>query len=113
MLTALRAGTADVCLADGSLRGDELAGAVGAVAARVAGARRVAVVATPSLATVVAVAGALEAGVPVVTINPKAGKVEREYVLSDSAPDLILDDIDLSARESLPPERPANDDPAL
>ena len=113
MLTALRAGNADVCLTDGSLRGDDLAGAVGAVAARVAGAHRVAVIATPSLATVVAIAGALEAGVSVVTINPKAGKMEREYVLSDSAPDLILDDIDLSARQSLPPERPVNDEPAL
>jgi fatty acid CoA ligase FadD36/malonyl-CoA/methylmalonyl-CoA synthetase len=113
MLTALRAGMADVCLADGALRGDDLAGAVGAVAAKLAGASRVGVVATPTLATVVAIAGALEAGVTVVTINPKAGKVERAYVLSDSAPDLILDDIDLSARAALPTERPVDDEPAL
>ena len=113
MLTALRAGTAGVSLSDGALEGDDLAGAVGAVAAQVAGARRVAVVATPSLATVVAIAGALEAGVSVVTINPKAGQVEREYVLSDSAPDLLLDDVDLSARAALPAEQAADDEPAL
>lgn len=113
MLTALRAGAADVSLADGGLRGDELAGAVGAVAGQLAGARRVAVVATPSLTTVVAIAGALEAGVPVVTINPKAGKLEREYVLADSAPDVVLDGVDLSARAALPASRPADDAPAL
>jgi fatty acid CoA ligase FadD36/malonyl-CoA/methylmalonyl-CoA synthetase len=113
MLTALRAGTADISLSDGALRGNDLAGAVGAVAAQVAGARRVAVVATPSLATVVAIAGALEAGVTVVTINPKAGQVEREYVLSDSAPDLLLEDVDLSARAALPIERPDDESPAL
>jgi fatty acid CoA ligase FadD36/malonyl-CoA/methylmalonyl-CoA synthetase len=113
MLTALRSGQADVSLSDGALRGEELAGAVGAVAARVAGAQRVAVVATPSVATVVAIAGALEAGVTVVTINPKAGEVEREYVLSDSAPDLLIEDIDLSARASLPAERPDDDAAAL
>jgi fatty acid CoA ligase FadD36/malonyl-CoA/methylmalonyl-CoA synthetase len=113
MLTALRTGTAEVAFSDGALRGDGLAGAVGAAAARVAGARRVAVVATPSLATVVAIAGALEAGVTVVTINPKAGKVEREYVLSDSSPDLLFDDVDLSARAALPAERPIDDEPAF
>ena len=113
MLTALRAGNAAVRLADGALRGDDLAGAIGAVAAQVAGARRVAVVATPSLATVVAIAGALEAGVTVVTINPKAGTVEREFVLTDSAPDLLLENIDLSARASLPAERAADESPAL
>jgi fatty acid CoA ligase FadD36/malonyl-CoA/methylmalonyl-CoA synthetase len=34
-------------------------------------------------------------------------------VLSDSAPDLLLDDVDVSARAALPAERAADDEPAL
>ncbi|MCK9900892.1 acyl-CoA synthetase [Parafrankia colletiae] len=104
MLTALRRGEARVQVSDVALEGDDLAGAVGAVAARLHGARRVAVVATPTLETVVAIAGAVEAGVTVVTINPQAGETERAYVLKDSAPDLVLDEVDLTARSALPPE---------
>jgi fatty acid CoA ligase FadD36/malonyl-CoA/methylmalonyl-CoA synthetase len=92
MLTALRAGEGELRFADEVLRGDELAAAVAAAGARVAGARRVAVVATPTLRTAVAIAGALEAGVTVVTINPLAGPAERDFVLRDSAPDLVLED---------------------
>ncbi|WP_018637871.1 AMP-binding protein [Parafrankia elaeagni] len=104
MLTALRRGEARIQVADVALEGDDLAGAVGAVAARLRGVRRVAVVATPTLETVVAIAGAVEAGVTVVTINPQAGETERAYVLQDSAPDLVLDEVDLTARSALPPE---------
>ncbi|MEX5631519.1 AMP-binding protein [Parafrankia sp. FMc2] len=103
MLTALRRGKARVQVSDVALEGDDLAGAVGAVAARLRGVRRVAVVATPTLETVVAIAGAVEAGVTVVTINPQAGETERAYVLKDSAPDLVLDEVDLTARSALPP----------
>ncbi|MBE3200873.1 acyl-CoA synthetase [Parafrankia sp. CH37] len=104
MLTALRRGEAKVQMSDVSLEGDDLAGAVGAVAQRLRGLRRVAVVATPTMETVVAIAGAVEAGVTVVTINPQSGETERAYVLQDSAPDLILDQVDLTARAALPAE---------
>ena len=64
--------------------------AAGAVAARVAGASRVAVWAVSSLETCVAVVGALAAGVPIVPINPKAGTRELEHILGDSSPELVL-----------------------
>jgi malonyl-CoA/methylmalonyl-CoA synthetase len=51
----------------------ELAAAAGAVACKLAGTRRVAVVAMPTLETIVAVVGALAAGAAVVPINPVVG----------------------------------------
>jgi malonyl-CoA/methylmalonyl-CoA synthetase len=44
----------------------------------------------PSAETVVAVVGALIAGVPIVPLNPKAGERELEHVLADSDPALVL-----------------------
>jgi malonyl-CoA/methylmalonyl-CoA synthetase len=79
--------------------------AAGAVAERIAGMGRVAVVAEPSLRTCVAVVGALAAGVPIVPINPKSGERERAHILSDSAPDAMLDDVDLEASGEWPGER--------
>src|SRR5947207_3164811 len=104
MLTALHEARADVDVADERLRGDDLVGAAGAVAARVDGLSRVAVLATPTLHTVVAVAGALAGGVCVVPLNPSSGAVERDHVLRDAAPDVVLDprDVDLEARAPLP-----------
>jgi acyl-CoA synthetase (AMP-forming)/AMP-acid ligase II len=113
VLTALRAGQAKVSIGDVSMQGDELAGAVGAVAERVAGLARVAVVATPTMETVLAIAGALEAGVTVVTINPQAGEAERNYVLRDSSPDVLLDDVRLEARGGLPTCATDDEAPAL
>jgi malonyl-CoA/methylmalonyl-CoA synthetase len=68
--------------------------------------------AEPRLETVVAVVGALAAGVPIVPVNPKVGEREREHILSDSAPDLVLDDVDLSARGAWPDE-PDDEAPAI
>jgi malonyl-CoA/methylmalonyl-CoA synthetase len=94
-----------------------LADAAGAVAERVDGASRVAVWAVSSLETVVAVVGALAAGVPVVPINPKAGTRELEHILGDSAPDLIFGPdhvaVDLSASSSLPSSEPDDEAPAI
>ncbi|MHC3453287.1 acyl-CoA synthetase [Streptomyces prasinus] len=73
-----------------SLTYGELAAAAGPVAGAVRGARRVAVWATPSLETAVAVTAALLAGVTVVPLNPKSGAGELGHILSDSAPDLVL-----------------------
>ena len=61
-----------------------------AVAARVEGAERVAVWASPAPETCVGVIGALLAGVPAVPINPKSGERELAHIVSDSAPELVL-----------------------
>lgn len=68
----------------------ELARLTGRLAADLAGRRRVAVWATPTIETCVAVVGALVAGVPVVPINPKIGERELVHIVRDSEPDLVL-----------------------
>ncbi|MFB7597719.1 acyl-CoA synthetase [Streptomyces sp. NPDC056160] len=68
----------------------ELAAAAGAVGARVRGHDRVAVWATPTPETAVAVVGALLAGVAVVPLNPKSGEQELGHIVADSAPSLVL-----------------------
>jgi malonyl-CoA/methylmalonyl-CoA synthetase len=68
----------------------QLAAAAANVATRIERATRVAVWATPSLETCVAVVGALAAGVPIVPINPKSGTRELRHIAADSTPDLIL-----------------------
>ena len=68
----------------------ELAAAAGALAARLAGATRVAVHATPGIHTAVGVVATLLAGVPAVPVNPKLGERELDHVLRDAAPDLVL-----------------------
>ncbi|WP_405447168.1 acyl-CoA synthetase [Streptomyces achromogenes] len=106
-----------------------LAGAAGALAARLQGAGRVAVWAVPELETAVAVTGALLAGVAAVPLNPKSGEKELGHILTDSAPSLVLAppgaelpavlaglprvDVDASATGPLPGERAADGDPAL
>ncbi|WP_097263748.1 acyl-CoA synthetase [Streptomyces sp. TLI_55] len=75
---------------DRSLTYGELAAATGALAGRIGGAARVAVWATPTLETAVAVVAALEAGVAAVPLNPKSGEKELGHILSDSAPTLVL-----------------------
>ncbi|MDT0548817.1 MULTISPECIES: acyl-CoA synthetase [Streptomyces] len=69
---------------------EELLGAAGAVAARIAGAPVVAVRATPTAETVAAVVGALLAGVPVVPVPPDSGPAERDHILRDSKAALLL-----------------------
>jgi malonyl-CoA/methylmalonyl-CoA synthetase len=54
------------------------------------GRERVAVWATNTMDTCVAVVGALVAGVPVVPLNPKVGERELAHIITDSAPDLLL-----------------------
>ncbi|MET8679131.1 acyl-CoA synthetase [Streptomyces sp. NPDC004647] len=69
---------------------EELLGAAGAVAGRIAGASAVAVEADASLETVVAVVGGLLAGVPVVPLPPDSGPAEKEHILGDSGAELLL-----------------------
>lgn len=73
-----------------SLTYEQLARAAGGVAARLAGVRRAALYATPTLDTVVGVVGALAAGVPLVTISTHSGPKELEHILRDSEPDVVL-----------------------
>ncbi|MGH3864003.1 acyl-CoA synthetase [Actinokineospora sp.] len=92
----------------------ELAAAAKAVAAQVGAARRVAVWATPTLETCVAVVGVLLSGAAVVPINPKIGERELAHILGDSSPDLVIGGpdgvtVDLSARLDGP--LPAEADP--
>lgn len=95
---------------DASVSHLELAANAAAIAAQVAGARRVAVWATPSLDTCLAVVGVLAAGAAVVPLNPRSGARELDHVVADAAPDLLLAaaDADLpAALDGLRREAPA------
>ncbi len=94
---------------DDTLTYAELAGAAGALAGRLAGRTRVAVHATPTIRTAVAITAALLAGVTAVPLNPKLGERELAHVLSDAEPELVIGgpradlDVDLAARDAVPP----------
>ncbi|WP_254885761.1 AMP-binding protein [Streptomyces sp. NA02950] len=94
LLTSLAASGGDrpdaLTVAGHRLSREELLGAAGAVAARIAGAPAVAVHATATAETVVAVVGALLAGVPVVPVPPDSGPAERDHILRDSGAALLL-----------------------
>lgn len=78
--------TADAVRIDGAvLSRSDLLGAATSVAERVGGIPRVAVLATPTVSTVLAVTGCLIAGVPVVPVPPDAGALERGHLVADSA----------------------------
>ncbi|MYX30887.1 AMP-binding protein [Streptomyces sp. SID8381] len=112
-----------------SLTYAQLAGAAGAVGARVRGEGRVAVWATPELETAVAVVGVLLAGAAAVPLNPKSGEKELAHILGDSAPSVVLAapgdelppalagltriDVDVEAREEAPVADAGDGDPAL
>ncbi|MFJ5307561.1 acyl-CoA synthetase [Streptomyces sp. NPDC088350] len=114
---------------DRSLTYAELGAAADALAARCAGTGRVAVWATNSLETAVAVVAALRAGVAAVPLNPKSGERELGHILADSAPTLILAapgdelpsavrhlervDVDVRAVGPVAEERASDEDPAL
>jgi fatty acid CoA ligase FadD36 len=70
---------------------DGLFAAVADAASRLAGAPVVAVVAEPTLRTVVTVLAGIEAGSTVVPLSPDAGPLERDHVLADSGACLLVD----------------------
>lgn len=78
----------------------ELAALVAGLQPALTGAGRVAVWATPTLETCVAVVAGLAAGVAVVPLNPKLGTRELAHVAADAAPDLVL----AAPGTELPPE---------
>ncbi|MFK4209598.1 acyl-CoA synthetase [Streptomyces sp. NPDC030920] len=84
---------------DDTMTYERLATASTALAARIAGAGRVAVWATPTPATVVAVVAALRAGVPAVPLNPRTGTRELAHIVADSEPTVVL----AGAGDALPP----------
>ena len=100
-----------VSVAGATLSRAELMGAGAAVAREIVGAPIVAVHATASLETVVAVVGCLQAGVPFVPLAPDSGALEREHVLRDSGATLVLGKdvpIDVTARAAPLPEPSAS-----
>ena len=91
---AAGADLADAVRIDGvTLSRSDLVGAATSVAERVGGARRVAVLATPTAATVLAVAGCLIAGVPFVPVPADAGVTERAHILTDSGAQAWLGEV--------------------
>ncbi|MGW2402418.1 acyl-CoA synthetase [Kitasatospora sp. NPDC001664] len=130
LLTALDGAygdAADALVIDGHpLSREHLLGAAAAVADRVAGAPALAVLATPSAQTVVAVVGGLLAGVPVVPLPPDSGPKEREHILRDSGAALLAQaagaapvdgiealPVDLTVRSAATYAEPAADRPAF
>ncbi|KUI30607.1 acyl-CoA synthetase [Mycobacterium sp. IS-1742] len=107
LLTSLNpaavAGGADIAdavtIGEAVLSRSDLVGAATSVAERVGGAHRVAVLATPTPATVLAITGCLIAGVPVVPVPADVGAAERRHILADSGAQAWLgekpDDTDL------------------
>jgi fatty acid CoA ligase FadD36 len=84
----------DAVRIDGAtLSRSDLVGAATSVAERVGGAHRVAVLATPTAATVLAVTGCLIAGVPVVPVPADVGVAERRHILTDSGAQAWLGDL--------------------
>ncbi|MBV8860986.1 MAG: acyl-CoA synthetase [Mycobacterium sp.] len=73
-----------VRLGDVTLSRSDIVGAATSVAERVGGAQRIAVSATPTAATALAIAGCLIAGVPVVPVPADVGQAERRHILTDS-----------------------------
>ncbi|HWJ10287.1 MAG TPA: acyl-CoA synthetase [Nocardioides sp.] len=126
LLTALVAGTGRPVSVDGTtIAAADLLGAAAALREPLAGRSRVAVHATPTLDTVVAVVGALLAGATVVPVPPDAGAGELRHLLGDSAPECWLGaapsdphgighvPVDLAARASYTPPAVGEDDIAL
>ncbi|WAC92853.1 acyl-CoA synthetase [Mycobacterium sp. Aquia_213] len=75
----------DAVKIDGTtLSRSDLVGGATSVAERVAGAHRVAVLATPSVSTVLAITGCLIAGVPFVPVPSDVGAAERRHMVTDS-----------------------------
>ncbi|MEU8751579.1 acyl-CoA synthetase [Streptomyces chartreusis] len=128
-LTAGPAGRVALSFGDRTLTYGELGAATGALAARIGGAGRVAVWATPALETAVAVVAALEAGVAAVPLNPKSGEKELGHILSDCTPTVVLAaagdelpealgdlervDVDVRGAAPLPAAHVSAEDPAL
>ena len=76
-----------------TLSRSDLVGAATSVAERVGGAHRIAILATPTAATVLAVTGCLIAGVPFVPVPADVGAAEQAHILTDSGAQAWLGDV--------------------
>jgi fatty acid CoA ligase FadD36 len=77
-------------IGDVTLSRSDVVGAATSVAERVGGAARIAVLATPTASTALAIAGCLIAGVPVVPVPADVGQAERHHILTDSGAEAWL-----------------------
>jgi fatty acid CoA ligase FadD36 len=100
-----------VTVAGRSLDRESLYAAAGAVADEVHGAPVMAITATASLETVVAVLGCLLAGVTALPVPPDAGPRERDHILRDSGA-ALCPPVDIDAHSSTT-WTPPTDGPAL
>jgi fatty acid CoA ligase FadD36 len=104
VLTGLLSGALDrpdaITVDGAAMSGPDLIAAAAAVAAEIAGQPVVAIRATPTLETAVAMVGALAAGVTVVPLPPDAGTTERAHILADSGAAMVLDGFPTSRRRS-------------
>jgi acyl-CoA synthetase (AMP-forming)/AMP-acid ligase II len=98
-------------IGDEALTHDELDGLVGGLAAGLPRGRRIAVVAEASLDAALLIMAGLAAGCEVVPLNPKSGTSEREHILADARPELVLETADRGRVEAAPV--PAADGGAL
>jgi acyl-CoA synthetase (AMP-forming)/AMP-acid ligase II len=98
LLAGLESG-ASLRVGDDVLTDQELHDAIGGAAAVVGGARRVAVWATPTIETCVAVAGAIAAGATAIPLDPRSSPAELTHLLTDSHPDLVV----AAPEQMLPP----------
>ena len=73
-----------VRIGDVTLSRSDVVGAATSVAERVGGADRIAVLATPTASTALAITGCLIAGVPVVPVPADVGQAERRHIVTDS-----------------------------
>jgi fatty acid CoA ligase FadD36 len=73
-----------VRIGDVTLSRSDMVGAATSVAERVGGTERIAVLATPTASTALAIAGCLIAGVPAVPVPADVGQTERRHILTDS-----------------------------
>ena len=73
-----------------SLSYEQLRTGAAQIAGRVAGAKRVALWATPQAQTCIGLMGILAAGVAAIPLNPKAGESELQHIVSDSTPNLVV-----------------------
>nr|MBP9053753.1 AMP-binding protein [Ilumatobacteraceae bacterium] len=79
-----------VCVAGEPVSWATLSAMANGTAARLLGARAVAIDARPTLQTVIAVAAGLAAGVAVVPVPPDAGPVERSHIIRDSGAEAVV-----------------------
>jgi fatty acid CoA ligase FadD36 len=112
LLAGVAGQEAMITVGDVTLSAERLRACAAAVAADVRGAKVVAVRATPTAETIVAIVGGLLAGAAVVPVPPDSGPAEVEHFRADSGAELtVTADLSRTGDASFP--EPAPGDPAL